>query len=90
MSLSDRLQSAAEDSKIRLCKIGLLLAGTSLSEKDKQHLNDVFAIKEGTAGRVTNVALAKIFREEGYDISLSTVDRHRNQSCGCFNMAAGN
>lgn len=90
MSLSDRLQSAAEDSKIRLCKIGLLLAGSSLSEKDKKHLKEVFAVPEGEPGRISNVSLAKIFREEGYDISLSTVDRHRNQACGCFNMAAGN
>lgn len=90
MSLSDRLKSASEVSNIRLCKIGILMAGTSLSEKDKQHLNDVFAIQDGTPGRISNVALAKIFREEGYDISLSTVDRHRKQSCGCFNVATGN
>lgn len=89
MSLSDRLKSAAEVSNVRLCKIGLLMAGTSLSEKDKQHLNEVFAIPENAPGRISNVSLCKIFREEGYDISLSTVDRHRKQSCGCFNMAAG-
>jgi len=89
MSLSDRLKSASEGSTIRLCKIGLLMAGTSLSEKDKQHLNEVFAIPEGEPGRISNVSLAKIFREEGYDISLSTVDRHRKQSCGCYNMSVG-
>jgi dTDP-4-dehydrorhamnose reductase len=33
--------------------------------------------------------IAKIFREEGYDISLSTVDRHRKESCGCYNMSVG-
>lgn len=90
MSLSDRLSSAAENSAIRLCKIGMLMAGSSLSEKDKKHLKEVFDTPEGAPNRISNVALCKIFREEGYDISLSTVDRHRKQSCGCYNMAAGN
>lgn len=89
MSLSDRLQSASKESTTKLCKIGLLLAGDVLSEKDKKHLVEVFDTPEGVPGRITNVSLSKIFREEGYDISLSTVDRHRRKDCGCFNLVAG-
>jgi len=89
MSLSERLQSASKESTAKLCKIGLLLAGDVLSEKDKKTLAETFDVPEGVPGRVTNVALTKILREEGYDISLSTVDRHRRKDCGCFNLVAG-
>jgi hypothetical protein len=89
MSLSDKLQSASKESNIKLCKIGLLLSGNVLSEKDKKTLTETFDVPEGVPGRVTNVALSKILREEGYDISLSTVDRHRRKDCGCFNLVAG-
>jgi hypothetical protein len=67
----------------------LLLGGEVLSEKDKKILIETFDVPEGVPGRVTNVALSKILREEGYDISLSTVDRHRRKDCGCFNLVAG-
>jgi hypothetical protein len=89
MSLSERLQSASKESNTKLCKIGLLLGGEVLSEKDKKILIETFDVPEGVPGRVTNVALSKILREEGYDISLSTVDRHRRKDCGCFNLVAG-
>jgi len=89
MSLSERLQSASKESTSRLCKIGLLLVGNVLSEKDKATLVETVDTPEGVPGRVTNVSLSKILREEGYDISLSTVDRHRRKDCGCFNLVAG-
>ena len=89
MSLSERLQSASKESTAKLCKIGLLLAGDVLTEKDKKTLTETIDTPEGVPGRVTNVSLTKILREEGYDISLSTVDRHRRKDCGCFNLVAG-
>ena len=66
-----------------------MLSGNVLSEKDKKILAETFDVPEGVPGRVTNVSLCKILREEGYDISLSTVDRHRRKDCGCFNLVAG-
>ncbi len=89
MSISDRLQSASKESNIKLCKIGLMLGGEALSEKDKKSLQETLDTPEGVPGRITNVSISKILREEGYDISLSTVDRHRRKDCGCFNLVAG-
>jgi len=89
MSLSERLNSASKESTAKLCKIGMLLSGDVLSDKDKKTLTETFDVPEGVPGRVTNVSLTKILREEGYDISLSTVDRHRRKDCGCFNLVAG-
>lgn len=89
MSLSERLNSASKESTAKLCKIGMLLAGDVLSDKDKKTLTETFDVPEGVPGRVTNVSLTKILREEGYDISLSTVDRHRRKDCGCFNLVVG-
>lgn len=89
MSLSERLQSASKESSIRPCKIGLMLSGDVLSETDKKSLIETFEIPDRVPGRVSNVALSRILREEGYDISLSTVDRHRRKDCGCFNLVTG-
>ena len=89
MSLPERLNSASKESTAKLCKIGMLLSGDVLSDKDKKTLTETFDVPEGVPGRVTNVSLTKILREEGYDISLSTVDRHRRKDCGCFNLVAG-
>ena len=89
MSLSERLVSASKESTAKLCKIGMLLAGDVLTEKDKKTLAETINTPDGVPGRVTNVSLSKILREEGYDISLSTVDRHRRKDCGCFNLVAG-
>lgn len=89
MSLSERLQSASKESNAKLCKIGALLNSNSLSDKDKKSLVETLDVPEGTPGRITNVAISKILREEGHDVSLSTVDRHRRKDCGCFNIVAG-
>lgn len=88
MSLSDKLKIAAEHSSKRFCKIGVLLQ--NLPSKDRIALEEAINTPEGTPNRISNSDLFKLLREENYDISLSTVDRHRRHTCGCFLFTKGN
>lgn len=82
MSLSDRL-ATANTAQPRFCKIGLILNGSQLNQKDKDVLANYLDTPEGIHGRLTNAAIASALRAEGFDISNSSVDRHRGKSCAC-------
>jgi hypothetical protein len=86
MSLSEKLNSAIQESSIKACKIGLLLVGKELTEKDKQNLIVILDADPKDPSRVPNTTLGKILREEGYDISNSAVDRHRRADCACHRL----
>jgi hypothetical protein len=84
MSLSDRLKNASVNSKNTVCKIGRLLDTEQLSQKDREHLVAVLDASENDPNRVNNASLARVLREEGFDISDSSVDRHRRKDCACY------
>lgn len=90
MTISEKIKQASSSSaRVRLCKLGVLLAGSILSSDDKTHITSVIDADDRTPNRVSNVSLARILREEGFDISVSAVDRHKKKSCGCYNLSAG-
>jgi hypothetical protein len=88
MSLSNRLQNASQTAKASVCKIGKLLLAEQLSQEDKVYLSTILDVPENDPNRVTNAALARVLREEGFDISDSSVDRHRRRDCGCYRKTA--
>jgi hypothetical protein len=87
MSLSDKLSAANTTYVVRLCKIGNLLAGTTLPEQDKANLKAVLDVEETNPSRINNSTIGRILREEGHDISNSAVDRHRRGDCPCKRTA---
>lgn len=87
MSLSERLAKAKVPGTKSLCKIGLILVDESLPKAERETLLTVLNVEEGTPGRLPNSTIAKILREEGYDLSNSAVDRHRKQDCPCARKA---
>lgn len=88
MSLSDRLSSAQSNAKNLFCKIGNLLQGDNLSAKDKEQLETALNAPLTDSKRITNAALARLLREEGHDISDSSMDRHRRKDCSCYRKAS--
>lgn len=83
MSLIDKLQSAANKQPTpKRCKIGMALE--KLPEDERKAVIEAFETPVGTYGRISNSELYRIFRQENYNFSLSTVDRHRLHTCGCF------
>lgn len=90
MRISEKIKQASKGpTKIRLCKLGVLLAGSILSDQEKKDITSVIDTDINFPNRVSNLALAGILREEGFDISISAVDRHKKKSCGCYNPSAG-
>ena len=83
MSLSEKLEEALNQEPTVVCKIGSLLKGSVLSDEDKETLKTILSVPEGTPKRLTNTAIGKVLREEGFDISNSAVDRHRRLDCPC-------
>jgi hypothetical protein len=83
LPLSNKLNEAISTANSRLCKLGALLAGTELSEEDKKMIKQILSVSEQNPARVPNTTLAKILREEGYDIGNSVVDRHKRGDCPC-------
>ena len=83
MSLSEKLEEALNQEPKAVCKIGSLLKGSVLSIEDKETLKTILSVPEGTPKRLTNTAIGKVLRDEGFDISNSAVDRHRRLDCPC-------
>lgn len=89
MSLAEKLQTAKTTASVRPCKLGSLLDGEVLPKKDKDALIAILDVPEGTPGRLTNKIIAKLIREEGFDVGDSSVDRHRRKDCGCYRTTTG-
>lgn len=82
MSLSDKLNNAAKESSVRLCKIGLILVSPKVSAEDRDNLKAV--LLDTSPERIPNSHIAKILREEGFDVSNTGVDRHKRLECSCY------
>lgn len=83
MSLSEKINLASLP-KIRLCKLGSLMAGKLVSEFDKKELLSALSVQVGDGRRLANSTIAKVLSEEGHEIGITTVERHRVEACCCF------
>jgi hypothetical protein len=83
MSLSDRLNSAINTPPSRKCKLMIILDSDKLTDEDRKTFISLLNVPEGNPSRVSNVILAQVLRDEGFDLSDSAVDRHRRRSCSC-------
>jgi hypothetical protein len=81
MSLSDKLQAAA--SSTPLCALAQVFVNPKLSKQDQQNLTTIVATRKEDPSYVPSAQLGRILREEGFDVSNSTIDRHRRGECGC-------
>ena len=87
MSLSDKLAKASEKPN-SFCKLGVLLYGEVLPEKDRKYLVDAVDVSNKDPRRISNADIARVLREEGFNISDSSVDRHRRKDCSCSRRRA--
>jgi type III secretory pathway lipoprotein EscJ len=88
MSLAARLSEMQANPKIIYCKVGKLIHGT-LSQEEADQLQSLINAPEISATRISNADLARVLREEGYDISNSAMDRHRRNECACTRKTVG-
>lgn len=85
MSLSAKLAQAQSEALILQCKLAKILS--KLPKKDQTLLNELMAVPYDDPASVSNVTLSQLLREEGYDVSKSSFDRHRGQICTCYRKA---
>jgi hypothetical protein len=83
MSLSTRLKQASAQAATSVCKVGFLLISDKITKEEKTQLEAILDVPLDFPGRVSSSELNRIFREEGFDISKSSIDRHRSGSCPC-------
>ena len=85
MSLAERLAQQSPGLGAGLpCKIGTLLAGDQLPKADRAKLAEVLEVPYGAPGRLPNTKIALVLREEGFDIGVPAVTKHRRGDCRCF------
>jgi len=89
MSLMDRLENAAKEPSSSACKLMTVLADDAITEEERSEFIKLLDLPLGSVGRPTNTALARVLREEGYDLSINAVDRHRRGECSCTRNVGG-
>ena len=85
MPLADKLSAAYETYRKdnTTCKLVALTLDPKIPKKDRDALAEVIDLPEHAEGYIPNSMLAVLLKEEGYDISASSVDRHRGNKCSC-------
>lgn len=84
MSLAERLRAATSNYKSNfLCKLMRITLDPKLSKEDVEALIQIINSTPLDEDHVPNIRLSHALREEGYDVSPSAVDRHRNGICSC-------
>ena len=83
MSLSDKLKVASEEARTSSCKLGDLLNSSKLSPEDRANLSIILDTPADSPSVVSNSELGRILRDENFDISNSTIDRHKRGDCRC-------
>jgi hypothetical protein len=61
----------------------LILGSEKLTDDDRKTFISLLDIPDENPARVSNVILAQVLRDEGFDLSDSAVDRHRRKACSC-------
>jgi hypothetical protein len=85
MSLSERLEKVASSNRPGLpCRLGSLLQGDELPEKEKEYLKKILEVRLGEPARVPTTAITEALRQEGFEIGNAAVQRHRRKECRCF------
>lgn len=85
MSLAQRLAEATNSNgHTPLCKIGTILNDEKIPKDDRDSLKEILDTPESHPNRLNNSTIAKVLREEHFDVSNSAVDRHRRKDCPCY------
>ena len=88
MSLVQRLEKEAGKSRPGLaCRLGSILRGSVMSDEEKVYLQKVLETTQDDPARIPTTAIAQALRQEGYEIGVAAVNRHRRQECRCYGFS---
>ena len=84
MAFLDELDAlVSQPSSPRSCKIRNILNHSGFSEEDQAKLTKVVEASRDSSGFVNNVRLTKFLNAQGFEVSVSAIDRHRRGMCAC-------
>lgn len=88
MSLVKRLDEAASRSRPGLaCRLGSILRGNDMSAEEKTYLQKVLETPADDPARIPATAIMQALHQEGYQIGVAAVNRHRRRECRCYGMS---
>lgn len=88
MSLVKRLEEAASKARPGLaCRVGAILRNDEMSKEEKDYLQKVLDTHTDDPSRVPSTAIAQALSQEGYQIGIAAVTRHRRHECRCYGFS---
>jgi hypothetical protein len=88
LSLVKRLDEAASKSRPGLaCRLGSILRGSDMSAEEKTYLQKVLETPADDPARIPTTAITQALHQEGYQIGVAAVNRHRRRECRCYGMS---
>lgn len=82
MTLSEKLKISTPSQSGLPCGMGKLMS--SLTEKDREALEQVLFTNDSSIPRISNTKIYQILVEEGYQVAPSSIAQHRRKQCRCF------
>lgn len=85
MSLVKRLDEAASKSRPGLaCRLGSILRSSEMSSEEKTYLQKVLETPADDPARIPTTAITQALQQEGYQVGVAAVNRHRRRECRCY------
>ena len=80
-----RLDDVAGKSKAGLaCRIGSLLKSNQMPQNEKEYLQKILETPVSDPQRIPSTAIAAALQQEGYQIGMTSVLKHRRKECRCY------
>jgi hypothetical protein len=84
MDIAKKISNASVQHKTKmLCKLMQIINNPNLTKTDAEALTKTINADTQDLNYLPNTKLALLLTQEGYDISPSAVDRHKNGTCSC-------
>jgi hypothetical protein len=88
LSLVKRLDEAASKSRPGLaCRLGSILRSSEMSSEEKTYLQKVLETPADDPARIPTTAITQALQQEGYQVGVAAVNRHRRRECRCYGMS---
>jgi hypothetical protein len=85
MGLAQKIDAAKSQQKLKfMCRLMQVTVDSSLPKEDAESILKVINANPDSENYIPNSKLAAVLRQEGYDVSSSAVDRHKNKTCSCY------
>jgi hypothetical protein len=87
MGIAQKIDAAKVKQRLKtVCKLMQVTIDPKLSKEDVDSIIKVINATPESINYIPNTKLSAVLRQEGYDVSPSAVDRHKNKTCSCYRI----